>query len=348
MLRKRGPRKSLARACIFTTSSPVAPCRTPGTSPRRYIGASWWISDRGTNSVKPPVSFWIRRRRSMWRIQCAGCSTWPYMMVEVVRMPWAWAEVITSIHCSTVIRPRAIRSRMSWSSTSAEVPGSVPSARLLELGEVLRDGQPGAGRAVEDLLRGEGVQVHLGQGGLDGAAEIDVVAAVELRGQAGLDADLGRAELPRLDGAANHLVHREEVALLLAMVAAERAEAAMLDADVGEVDVAVHDVGDHVARLAAAHLVRDEGDGLEVAPGGLGQPDAVVHRQLPSVEETAEDAAHVGGGPVERDRDRVVGRHHQFLHTSRSGLTKPSESTRPATRPRRRGSRKSLRVVYSG
>ena len=34
----------------------------------------------------------------MWRIQCAGVSTWPYMMVEVVRMPRACAEVMTSIH----------------------------------------------------------------------------------------------------------------------------------------------------------------------------------------------------------------------------------------------------------
>ena len=63
----------------------------------------------------------------MWRIQCAGVSTWPYMMVEVVRMPRAWAEVITSIHWSTVMRPRAMRSRISWSRISADVPGSVPS-----------------------------------------------------------------------------------------------------------------------------------------------------------------------------------------------------------------------------
>ena len=34
---------------------------------------------------------------------------------------------MTSTHWSTVMRPRAIRSRMSWSRISAEVPGSVPS-----------------------------------------------------------------------------------------------------------------------------------------------------------------------------------------------------------------------------
>jgi len=51
----------------------------------------------------------------------------PYMMVEVVRIPSAWAVVITSTHWSTVIRPRAMVSRISWSSISAEVPGSVPN-----------------------------------------------------------------------------------------------------------------------------------------------------------------------------------------------------------------------------
>ena len=42
-------------------------------------------------------------------------------------MPSACAEVITSTHCSTVIRPRAMISRIAWSRISAEVPGRVPS-----------------------------------------------------------------------------------------------------------------------------------------------------------------------------------------------------------------------------
>ena len=53
------------------------------------------------------------------------------MMVEVVRMPCACAVVMTSTHCATVMRPFAMTSRISWSSTSAEVPGSVPSPAAL-------------------------------------------------------------------------------------------------------------------------------------------------------------------------------------------------------------------------
>src|SRR5206468_5265641 len=127
MLRNVAPSMSRASACILTTSAPVAPGRTPGTRPFEYIGASEWISESGTNSVNPPVSFWIERSSAMWRIQWSGVSTWPYMIVEVVRMPSAWAVVITSTHWSTVIRPREIRSRISWSRISAYVPGRGPS-----------------------------------------------------------------------------------------------------------------------------------------------------------------------------------------------------------------------------
>src|SRR2546425_9746418 len=46
MFRKVGPSIRRASACIFTTSIPVAPGRTPGTSPFAHIGASEWISER--------------------------------------------------------------------------------------------------------------------------------------------------------------------------------------------------------------------------------------------------------------------------------------------------------------
>jgi len=45
--------------------------------------------------------------------------------------------------------------------------------------------------------------MHLGHGGLDGPAEVDVVRAVELGRQPRLDAHLGGAHLPGLHGAAD-------------------------------------------------------------------------------------------------------------------------------------------------
>jgi len=56
------------------------------------------------------------------------------------------------------------------------------------------DRQPRARRAVQDLLGRERVQVQAGHRPLDGATEVDVVAAVELGRQSRLDAHFGRAE----------------------------------------------------------------------------------------------------------------------------------------------------------
>ena len=69
MLRSTGPSSRRASACMRMTSRPVAPGRTPGTSALAYIGASLWMSESGTNSVKPPVSFWTERSSARWRTQ---------------------------------------------------------------------------------------------------------------------------------------------------------------------------------------------------------------------------------------------------------------------------------------
>ena len=78
------------------------------------------------------------------------------------------------------------------------------------------------------------------------------------------------------------------------VVAAEGAERAVLDADVGEVDVAVDHVGHHVARLPSPHLIGDQRQSLEVATARLQELDAVVHRELAAVQHGPENAAALG------------------------------------------------------
>src|SRR5262249_43647220 len=136
-----------------------------------------------------------------------------------------------------------------------------------------------------------------------------------------------------------------EVALLLPVIAAEGAERAVLDADVGEVDVAVDHVGHDVAGLSPTHLVRDERQREEVAAVDVREPDALVDRHLPAVEDASEDPADIGGGPVEIDR---CVHDHQVLHVSSSGFTGPSGSVSRPMRSRSCSSTKSGRLVYSG
>ncbi len=153
-------------------------------------------------------------------------------------------------------------------------------AGLFEGAEVVLDRAAGADGAVEDLLRGEGVDMDVGEFSLDGAGEVDVVVAVHLGGKAGLDAHLGGAQIPGLAGTADDFFDGEEVGLLLAMVAREGAEAAVLDADVGEVDVAVDDVGHHVPHAAAPQLVGCEDDGVDLWAPGLEQRRRFVNADV--------------------------------------------------------------------
>ena len=141
-------------------------------------------------------------------------------------------------------------------------------ASVLQSLQILADAAPGADGAVQHLLRRKPVDVHIGQLFLDRRAQPDVQVALHLGRKAGLDADLGCAVVLGLPGAADDLAHRQEVPFLLAEVPAEGAEPAPLDADVGEVDVPVHHVSDHIADDAAAQLVGHHGHRRELGAAG--------------------------------------------------------------------------------
>ena len=96
-------------------------------------------------------------------------------------------------------------------------------------------------------------------GVLDGAQNVAVVKLGKIARQSALNADFGGAELPGFDGFARHIVERVEVRVGLARAAAEGAELASHKTDVGEIDVAVHHVGDDVAReFGAQHVGGDQ------------------------------------------------------------------------------------------
>src|SRR5262249_53448517 len=91
----------------------------------------------------------------------------------------------------------------------------------------------------------------------------------------------------------------QEIAFFLTVVTAERAKAAVLDADVGEVDVAVHHERDRVAHLTAPQLVGGDGQGEQIASGRVREPIALGNRDLVAGECALEDAAHVARGVIE-------------------------------------------------
>ncbi len=121
-------------ACVSITSFALAPLLIPSCNPCVYIGASVWIKFRGTNSVNPPVSFWMSLIFAMCLTLSSVDSTWPNIMVDVELIPILCAVLIISVQSETLILPGDILSRIFWSSISAAVPGMVliPASFSLE------------------------------------------------------------------------------------------------------------------------------------------------------------------------------------------------------------------------
>jgi hypothetical protein len=98
---------------------------------------------------------------------------------------------------------------------------------------------------VGDFRRGQAVQVNA-EALLDAAEEIFVPLDFEIRVEAALHQDAGAAQV---EGLLNFVVDHflgQHVAFGMAHGPVEGAEAAILRAEVGVVDIAIDDVGDHV------------------------------------------------------------------------------------------------------
>jgi hypothetical protein len=80
-----------------------------------------------------------------------------------------------------------------------------------------------------------------------GAQYVAVIERRQIVRQTPLNADFFGAEFPRLASLLSDLIEAEEVRVVLTWPAAEGAKLAANETDVGEVDVAVHDVGDQIS-----------------------------------------------------------------------------------------------------
>jgi hypothetical protein len=81
----------------------------------------------------------------------------------------------------------------------------------------------------------------------------------------------------------------EEVAFFLTVFATERIERAMLDAHVGEIDVAVDHIRDDLTNLTATHLVGHRTHRLEVEAIGLAQAQSRGPGEFLSSQRAVED-----------------------------------------------------------
>ena len=201
---------------------------------------------------------------------------------------------------------------------------------LAGLDQEVLDRQAGAAGAVDDLHRRERVDVHLRHPALHRGDQVEVGGAGELGVDAALHAHLGRAELPRLLGAVGDLLQRQGVRVGVGAPLGERAEPAADVADVGEVDVAVDDVG---------HLVAD---GLP--PQVVGQPaDLVEQARRPPSSAPAPARRSAPPGPAPPPAARMAPRESRCRDVGLRAAGPPRGPPPRAPRPSRRRPSRSRR-----
>jgi hypothetical protein len=115
------------------------------------------------------------------------------------------------------------------------------------------------------------MDVHGGYGVFYGTKNVAVMKLGKIVRKTALNADFRGSELPGFDCLLRHLIECEEVSIRLAWTAAEGAELASDETDVGEIDVAVDHISNDVAAELGAQEVGGDQEAEKVVAFGVGQ-----------------------------------------------------------------------------
>ncbi len=113
--------------------------------------------------------------------------------------------------------------------------------------QVIFERHAGQFDAVYDLHGRKGVDVHAGNRLLYGAQNVAIVKRRQVVRQSALNANFGRTDFPGFARLLRNLLEAEKVSVGFARAAAESAKFAADEADVGEINIAVYDVGDDIS-----------------------------------------------------------------------------------------------------
>ena len=150
-------------------------------------------------------------------------------------------------------------------------------AGVLERDQRIANGKLGDAREVADLDHGEGFQVHAGAALLEAAHQVEKIFERQIGMQAADHVKFRGAFAHALLGALPDFFEREGVGAGRIGAAAEGAELAMRDADVGGIDVAIDVEVADVAVALLANVVGEPAEGQQV--GRAVEREAVVGSQ---------------------------------------------------------------------
>ena len=194
--------------------------------------------------------------------------------------------------------------------------GECAQTDRLQVEQHLLLGHAALAREVHDLAGREGGDVQFGVAAVDGGDHVADGPVAERRVLAPHDVQLGRAEVPGLLGADQHLVEAHGVGAVFALVTREGAKVAAVLAHVGVIDVAVVD---EVDLLAAAGPARTVGHPPETQQlGRFEQGQAVVGRQALARPDLLFDGVQRLGGRADRHGREVLPSHGWSLPRPRA------------------------------
>ncbi len=185
-------------------------------------------------------------------------------------------------------------------------------AHVLQRGQKVADRHAERGRALVHFEGRERVNVDAGRRTADGLANLDVCTAGEAWFDASLHAHLGRAPLPRLARPPRNLVERQCVGpaskVFTQLAFGKGAELAFEIADVRVIDVARHDVRNHVPAHIAPQRVGSRAHGRKLVAARLKQTDDLALVERPAggrpLNDRSERCGDGGDGSASRRRDR--------------------------------------------
>ena len=129
-------------------------------------------------------------------------------------------------------------------------------AIIAQHGEVVGQRHARKLNSVDNFHGREGVNVHPRYRFLHRAQDVPIMKRRQLTRQASLNANFGGANLPGVDGFLCDLIEVQEIRVGVARPPAEGAKFASHEADVGEIDVAIDDVGHQIAHQFSAQHIR--------------------------------------------------------------------------------------------
>src|SRR5215813_4499159 len=129
---------------------------------------------------------------------------------------------------------------------------------------------------------------------LQRATKVDIMPAIHTGSETRLNADLGGTQLAGFAGAPDDFLGRQEVTFFGQMPSAEGTETTSFDTHIGEVDIAINDIGDDIAHGPGTQIVSSSHQCRQVGTASIKETGCLIDRNVRASQSAIQYVAHGG------------------------------------------------------